>query len=137
MIHRAGFPLCLPLNFVSTPALKLLRSTVTNCRHRKSRGIIPLQLGDDDYYQAVRRYGDTTDHGAQTAALLAVCVYSQWRTDLGFDDLDKSLDQGLPIVIIILHRGSLAKPTGGHMIVVIGRQGLDYICHDPDGSLLS
>ncbi|MCU0566760.1 MAG: C39 family peptidase [Oculatellaceae cyanobacterium Prado106] len=92
---------------------------------------------DDAYYQIVRKYGDTTDHTAQTRALADLGVRSVWRTDLGFDDLDDSLEAGLPIVIGILHRGTLASPTGGHMIVVIGRTAnRDYICHDPFGSLL-
>jgi Peptidase_C39 like family len=94
-------------------------------------------LGDDDYYQYVRKYGDTTDHTAQTRALADLGVKSTWRTNLGFADLDASLSAGLPVVIGILHRGTLASPTGGHMIVVIGATASrDYICHDPFGSLL-
>ncbi len=93
--------------------------------------------GDDEYYKIVRKYGDTTDHMAQTKALAELKIKSTWSTSLGFEDLDRSLAAGLPIVIGILHRGSLASPTGGHMIVVIGKAGAkDYICHDPFGSLL-
>lgn len=92
---------------------------------------------DDQYYQIVRKYGDTTDHGAQTKALAEIKIKSTWHTTLNFADLDQSLEAGLPIVIGILHRGSLNAPTGGHMIVVIGRTAnRDYICHDPFGSLL-
>lgn len=92
---------------------------------------------DDAYYQIVRKYGDTTDHGAQTRALAEIGIKSSWHTNLDYDDLDRSLEAGLPIVIGILHRGTLHSPTGGHMIVVIGRTAkLDYICHDPYGSLL-
>lgn len=93
--------------------------------------------GDDEYYKIVRKYGDTTDHTAQTKALAAIGIKSSWHTNLSFEDLDKSLEAGRPIVIGILHRGTLRNPTGGHMIVVIGRTGRkDYICHDPFGSLL-
>lgn len=93
--------------------------------------------GDDAYYQVVRKYGDTTDHQAQTKALAEVGIKSTWHTNLGFDDLDEHLAIGLPTVIGILHRGSLCSPTGGHMIVVIGSTAKkDYICHDPYGSLL-
>lgn len=93
--------------------------------------------GDDQYYQVVRKYGDTTDHGAQTKALAEINIKSTWNTNLGFDELDQSLANGLPIVIGILHRGTLQTPTGGHMIVVIGTtSNHDYICHDPFGSLL-
>lgn len=93
--------------------------------------------GDDQYYKIVRKYGDTTDHNAQTQALAELKIKSTWNTNLGFADLDKSLEANLPIVIGILHRGTLKSPTGGHMIVVIGRTAdRDYICHDPFGSLL-
>jgi hypothetical protein len=93
--------------------------------------------GDDEYYQIVRRYGDTTDHTAQTKALAAIGIKSTWNTNLGFDALDKSLQAGLPIVIGVLHRGPLNQPYGGHMVVVIGLTAKrDYICHDPFGSLL-
>jgi Peptidase_C39 like family len=92
---------------------------------------------DDAYYQKVIKHGDTTDHNAQTKALAEVGIKSVWRTDLGFSDLDASLESGLPPVIGVLHRGTLASPTGGHMIVVIGKTvSQDYICHDPFGSLL-
>jgi hypothetical protein len=92
---------------------------------------------DDEYYLIVRKYGDTTDHSAQTRALAHIGIRSTWHTNLGFADLDRSLEAGLPIVIGILHRGTLHSPTGGHMVVVIGRtENKDYICHDPFGSLL-
>jgi hypothetical protein len=93
--------------------------------------------GDDEYYQKVIKYGDTTDHTAQTKALAEYGIKSIWRTDLSFKDLDHSLEAGYPVIIGILHRGTLATPTGGHMIVVIGKTAnQDYICHDPFGSLL-
>jgi Peptidase_C39 like family len=93
--------------------------------------------GDDAYYPYVRKYGDTTDHTAQTKALAELGIKSTWRTDLGFADLDASLAAGLPAVIGILHRGTLASPEGGHMIVVVGSTAnKDYICHDPFGSLM-
>jgi hypothetical protein len=91
---------------------------------------------DDAFYQIVRKYGDTTDHGAQTAALQEVGITSTWHTNLGFEDLDRSLAAGLPIVIGILHRGTEQNPSGGHMVVVIGKNSVGYICHDPFGSLL-
>lgn len=92
--------------------------------------------GDDEYYQVVRRYGDTTDHGAQTQALAAIKIHSTWNTNLDFEDLDKSLASGLPIVIGILHRGSLDNPTGGHMIVVTGKNNAgDYWVNDPFGTI--
>ena len=93
---------------------------------------------DDDYFKYVIKYGDTTDHGAQTQALTELRIQSTWNTNLDFDDLDKSLASGLPAVIGILHRGSQSGPTGGgHMIVAIGRNADgDYIINDPYGNLL-
>ncbi len=94
--------------------------------------------GDDEYYQYVIKYGDTTDHTAQTQALNELGIKSTWNTNLDFEDLDKSLASGLPIVVGILHRGPLEAPTGGgHILVIIGRTASgDYIVHDPYGSVL-
>lgn len=93
--------------------------------------------GDDNYFQYVIKYGDTTDHTAQTQALAELGIQSTWNTNLDLDDLDKSLASGLPAVIGILHHGPREAPSGGHMIVAIGRTaGGDYIINDPFGNLL-
>ena len=93
--------------------------------------------GDDDYFQYVIKYGDTTDNSAQTQALAELRIQSTWNTNLDFDDLDKSLASGLPAVIGILHRGEASAPSGEHMIVAIGRNADgDYIINDPFGNLL-
>jgi Peptidase_C39 like family len=92
--------------------------------------------GDDEFWQYVNQQGDTTDHSAISRALTEVGISSTWRNDLGFDDLDESiLIQQKPVVIGILHRGSLSAPSGGHMIVVIGKKGIDYVVNDPYGSV--
>ena len=55
-----------------------------------------------------------------------------------FADLDKSLARQKPIVIGISHRGTEQNPTGGHIIVEIGKTpNGDYIVNDPYGSLLT
>ncbi|WP_445247637.1 DUF4231 domain-containing protein [Microcoleus sp. OTE_8_concoct_300] len=93
--------------------------------------------GDDDYFQYVIKYGDTTDHSAQTQALAELRIQSTWNTNLDFDDLDKSLASRLPAVISILHHGPPSAPSGGHMIVAIGRNADgDYIINDLFGNLL-
>jgi predicted chitinase len=92
---------------------------------------------DDEYYQYVIKYGDTTEHPPQTQALAELKIKSTWHTNLDFDDLDDSLARGLPAVLGIMHRGPASAPTGGHMIVAIGRNADgDYIINDPYGNLL-
>jgi Glycosyl hydrolase 108/Peptidase_C39 like family/Predicted Peptidoglycan domain len=98
----------------------------------------PNAIGNDnEYIKKVFALGDTTDHGVQTQVLAEYGVKSCFSYTLDFEDLDRELNEKNPVVIGILHRGSLQAPTGGHMIVVIGKteQG-DYICHDPYGNLL-
>jgi len=94
--------------------------------------------GDDEYFQYVIKYGDSTNHIVQTDALTAIGIKSTWHTNLDFDDLDKSLASGLPIVLGILHRGPLENPRpGGHMVVAVGRtKSGDYLIHDPYGDLM-
>jgi uncharacterized protein YvpB len=93
--------------------------------------------GDDEYVKKVFAIGDTTDHSVQTKVLAGYGVKSHFSYNLSFADIDKSLDRGKPVVIGILHRGSLTNPTGGHMCVVIGKtpDGKGYYVNDPYGSL--
>ncbi len=91
---------------------------------------------DDDY---VRRYvnpnGDTTDWGVHTRALKQFGIDSEYRQDLDFDDLEKSLTAGFPVAIGVLHKGSVANPAGGHVLVITGMdkdKGLFY-ANDPWG----
>lgn len=92
--------------------------------------------GDDAYVQKVFAIGDTTDHTVQTRVLLGYGINSSFRYNLTFADLDRELANRRPVVIGILHRGSLSAPTGGHMVVVIGKTPMgDYVVNDPYGSL--
>mgnify|MGYP001079603185 CR=1 FL=1 len=91
---------------------------------------------DDEYLRTVLSLGDTTVHEVQTKALAKYGLKTEFRTDLDFTDLDRSLAAGHPVVIAIYHRGTLQNPTGGHVIIVVGRDANgDYLCHDPYGSL--
>mgnify|MGYP002777910779 CR=1 FL=1 len=100
-------------------------------------GTLPTARGDDKYLQEVLRRGDTTDHGVQTAALRHFGVQSEWRTNLDFADLENELHAKRPVVIGILHRGTLQNPTGGHMVVIRGMSsdGQIFYVNDPYGSL--
>jgi len=99
-------------------------------------GTLQGPKGDDEYIRKVFNIGDTTDHAVQTAVLNDYGVKSEFRYNLDFVDLDAELLAKRPVVIGILHRGTLQNPTGGHMIVVIGKDSKgNYICHDPYGDL--
>jgi hypothetical protein len=63
-------------------------------------------------------------------------IQSHFSYGLSFDDLDRELAAGKPVVIGILHRGPLSAPTGGHMVVVIAKTSSgDYVVNDPYGAL--
>ena len=92
--------------------------------------------GDDAYLKKVIAVGDTTDHAVQTKVLSSYGIKSDFRYNLSFADLDRELSAGRPVIIGILHRGTLSAPTGGHMLVVIGKTPTgDYVVNDPYGSL--
>lgn len=77
--------------------------------------------GDDDYIQRfVKPNGDTTDWNVHTQALRRFGIESVYRQNLDFDDLEKSLTLGFPVAIGVLHNGSLAAPTGGHVLLITG-----------------
>ena len=111
-------------------------SSCAMCLEFLKPGTLHGTKGDDAYIQKVFSIGDTTDHAVQTAALASYGVKSEFDYNLGFSDIDKSLSAGKPVVIGILHRGSLSAPTGGHMVVVKGKTAKgDYYINDPYGSL--
>jgi len=111
-------------------------SACAMCLEYFKPGTLKGAKGDDAYIQKVFAIGDTTDHSVQTQVLANYGIQSNFSYNLSFADLDKSLSAGKPVVIGILHRGSLSNPTGGHMVVVIGKtQNGDYVVNDPYGSL--
>jgi hypothetical protein len=110
-------------------------SSCAMCLEFLKPGTLKGAKGDDAYVQKVFAIGDSTDHAVQTRVLESYGVKSYFSYNLSFADIDKSLSIGKPVVIGILHRGSLSAPTGGHMVVVIGKKGNDYVVNDPYGSL--
>ena len=111
-------------------------SACAMCLEYFKPGTLKGAQGDDAYIRKVFAIGDTTDHGVQTQVLASYGIQWSFSYNLSFADLDKSLSASKPVVIGILHRGSLSNPTGGHMVVVIGKtQNGDYVVNDPYGSL--
>ena len=112
-------------------------SSCAMCLEYFKPGTLKGVKGDDTYIQKVFAVGDTTDHAVQTRVLKDYGIASEFRYNLGFADLDRELSAGRPVAIGILHRGSLSAPSGGHILVVIGKSadGKFYICNDPYGSL--
>ena len=98
-------------------------------------GTLPGPKGDDAYVRKVFAIGDSTDHSVQTKVLKDFGIDSRFEYNLNFAELDRQLAAGRPVVIGFYHRGPLSAPTGGHMAVVIGKRGEDYVVNDPYGSL--
>ena len=113
-------------------------SACAMCLEYFKPGTLKGAQGDDAYIRKVFAIGDTTDHSVQTKVLASYGIQSSFSYNLSFADLDKSLSAGKPVVIGILHRGSLSNPSGGHMVCLIGKtqDGKSYICNDPYGNLM-
>jgi hypothetical protein len=111
-------------------------SSCAMCLEYFKPGTLKGAKGDDAYVQKVFAIGDTTDHVVQTRVLANYGIKSHFSYNLTFADLDRELAAQRPVVIGILHRGPLSAPTGGHMVVVIGKTPSgDYVVNDPYGSL--
>ena len=111
-------------------------SACAMCLEYFKPGTLKGPKGDDAYIQKVFAIGDTTDHLVQTKVLASYGIQSSFSYSLSFNDLDRELSNRRPVVIGILHRGPLSAPTGGHMVVVIGKTTSgDYVVNDPYGSL--
>jgi hypothetical protein len=92
--------------------------------------------GDDDYIKEVFKRGDTTDAAIQVQTLKYFGISSRFATNLAFSTLDSLLARGIPVPVGILHKGPSTAPSGsGHWIIVIGREGDNYVCQDPWGAL--
>ncbi|PLS67761.1 MAG: hypothetical protein CV045_11760 [Cyanobacteria bacterium M5B4] len=130
----------LPVPF--EPQTNNLREPDRECYSSSSFMVLNYKLpgvlsSDDEYVKRLNALGyDSTEHEGHQILWNKLGLKSQFRTDLGFDDLDQQLEKGNPIAIGFLHRGTLSNPTGGHWAVVIGRKGEDYVFNDPYGSLM-
>lgn len=96
--------------------------------------------GDDEYLRHVLKEGDTTWHGVQTLVLKKYYnIDSEWKGDRNFRCIIPLVKAGIPVVVNILHRGTLDNPRGGHVILLIGRDEAkqEWIAHDPYGTLVS
>jgi hypothetical protein len=95
--------------------------------------------GDDDYLRTLLQIGDTIYHENQTEALKKYGFSTQWCTDAATAKVNVLLDAGIPVVVNILHRGTIDSPRGGHVILLCGRRQSEgtYIAQDPYGTLSS
>jgi hypothetical protein len=111
-------------------------SACAMCLEYFKPGTLQGAKGDDAYVRKVFQIGDTTNHLVQTKVLTSYGIKSSFSYSITFADLDRELAARRPVVIGILHRGPLSNPTGGHMVVVIGKTlNGDYVVNDPYGSL--
>ncbi|MDX1372536.1 MAG: C39 family peptidase [Nitrososphaeraceae archaeon] len=106
--------------------------------YQQAVGITPIK-SDEDYLPHVFKYGDTIYHGVQTKAIKDFGFNTKWMTDGDLPFVKDLLEAGFPVVCNILHRGSLSRPTGGHIIMLIAydREKREFIAHDPYGTLSS
>jgi hypothetical protein len=93
--------------------------------------------GDDGYIRKVFSKGDTTIHDVQTRTIQEYGFKTKWMTDKDTPFVKELVEAGFPVPVNILHRGSISKPTGGHIIMLIGEKNGYWIAHDPYGTLES
>jgi hypothetical protein len=92
---------------------------------------------DDEYLQKyVEPVGDTTIWSVHTAALQQFGIESEFRTNLDFEDLTRSLELGYPVAIGIMHKGTIQAPAGGHVLAIIGMDQMKgvFYANDPWGA---
>jgi hypothetical protein len=79
------------------------------------------------YIDELQQFGDTTDHDANTATLASLGIQSYWSQTLSPRDIQSSLLLGMPVVVGFKYK------TSGHICVIVGRDGGDWLVHDPYG----
>lgn len=95
---------------------------------------------DNEYLKEVFNRGDTIYHGIQTKVIEEVYGFkTKWIGDRDLTFVKELLLAGFPVVCNLLHRGSLAAPSGGHVICLTkyNREKKFFVSHDPYGTLES
>jgi hypothetical protein len=99
-------------------------------------GTLPGAKGDDKYIEQVFKRGDSTDAAVQVQTLKHFGITASFKTNGSLSTLDALLGQGIPVPVGILHHGPSSAPSGGgHWIIVIGKEGTNYIVNDPWGEI--
>jgi hypothetical protein len=89
---------------------------------------------DDEYNKVRARFGDTTSSDVQVRTLRHLGLKAEFKTNGKASDLERLINEGRPVPVGWLHRGSVSYPTGGgHWTVVIGHTPTSWIHHDPYG----
>jgi hypothetical protein len=86
-----------------------------------------IKQPEDLYATQLADYGDTTDHGAQTAALESIGIRSYFSYTASLNDVASSLFCGVPVVI-----GEKYK-ADGHMALIVGRDSKGFLVKCPYG----
>ena len=117
----AGYRECF-LTSVAMVADYLLKWRITG--QAKQAG---MREPEDFYASILAKYGDTTDAGAQLAALDELHIKAYFSTTASITDVVHSLYLGVPVVL------GTAYKSSGHMVVAKGRSssGLTILC--PNG----
>jgi hypothetical protein len=82
------------------------------------------------YMRVVGKYGDTTDHGAQTKALAELGIESYFSYSLSAKDLLQSLENNVPVGV------GFAYKSSGHICLIVGHDPdkQQWLVHDPYGT---
>jgi hypothetical protein len=103
----------------------LLKGQLT--KQARERG---LSEPESVYMRIVAKYGDTTDHLAQTRALKELGIDSYFSYTLSANEVLESLRAGIPVVV------GFAYKSSGHICVIVGHDPVQryWLVHDPYGT---
>ncbi|HEY9658984.1 MAG TPA: C39 family peptidase [Allocoleopsis sp.] len=82
------------------------------------------------FMRLVSKYGDTTDHTAQTKALRDLGIESYFSNTLSASEVLQSLKANIPVVVGFAYKGS------GHICLIVGHDPMKKVwyVHDPYGT---
>mgnify|MGYP003342479163 CR=1 FL=1 len=89
---------------------------------------------DDEYNKIRSKYGDTTDKNAQLNTLIHLGLKAKFITNGNAKLLENELNEGRPVAVGWLHKGTISYPTGGgHWSCCVGYTPTAFIFNDPNG----
>ena len=103
----------------------LLKGELTN-KAKEQR----LPEPESIYMRLVAKYGDTTDHDAQTKALNDLGIESYFSYTLSAKDVLLSLQAEIPVI------AGFAYKSSGHICLIVGHDPVNkvWLVHDPYGT---
>lgn len=102
--------------------------------------LIYLKLGNietyEDYLEMLSKHGDGSFRADHRHAFKERGLAYAYTSSIGPHEIEDAIDEGIPVVLHLPHKGSHRKTYGfNYYVVIYGYSPTHWLCHDPCGRL--